>query len=124
MSNKSITTTLFVRSLELSVNLGWRLPERGQEQAVLLDLEIRFPTPPQACENDNLDDTVCYATLINHIRANLENKHYHLVEHLSADIYAMVKPKLPPQSRLLVNLTKYPKIGGLTGGVCFSYGEV
>lgn len=117
-------TTLTIRGLELNVFLGWRSPERKQEQPVLLDMTIRFPTVPKACESDDLKDTICYAVLIERIRLALSQKKYKLVEHLSADIYAVAKANLPEQSQLLVRLTKFPKIEGLMGGVCFDYGDL
>ncbi|VVC74733.1 hypothetical protein AQUSIP_00050 [Aquicella siphonis] len=124
MPNKKLYTTLSVRGLELNVNLGWRDKERKQEQPVLLDLIIRFPAaPPAACETDELDDTVCYATLIEHIRHAIAHKKYRLVEHLSADIYRSAKTRLPRPCRLKIRLTKFPKIEGLMGGVTFDYGD-
>ena len=114
---------LYVRRLELSVNLGWRSPERKQEQAVELDLDIHYPNLPKACETDELNDTVCYAQLTDVIRKHIAKKHYRLVEHLSAEIYTIAKSHLPLEVKLRVRLTKYPKIEGLKGGVCFDYGD-
>ena len=60
MPNK-LFSRLNIRSLELNLHLGWRNKERTDEQVVLLDMEIRFPSPPIACTTDDLQDTVCYA---------------------------------------------------------------
>ncbi len=116
-------SALFVRDLELSVNLGWRHKERSSEQGVLLDLDIWLPKPPKACETDELDDTVCYAELSDKIRKGIGDTKYRLIEHLSRDIYQIVKKELPKKSRLIVRLTKFPKIDGLVGGVSFEYGD-
>ncbi|OGT54408.1 MAG: hypothetical protein A3F43_04820 [Gammaproteobacteria bacterium RIFCSPHIGHO2_12_FULL_42_10] len=119
----SIYSTLFIHRLELNVNLGWRNQERSKEQAVLLDMAIKFPTPPAACTTDHLEESSCYATLIEKIRNKIAMAQYHLVEHLSAEIYAVAKTHLPDNTKLTVRLTKYPRISGLTGGVSFHYGD-
>lgn len=116
-------STLFIRDLELNINLGWRTAERKLEQAVLLNMEIHFPKQPKACASDNLDDTVCYADLINEIRQKIAKKHYRLIEHLSAEIFQIAKSFLPSRSKLSVAITKYPKIDGLRGGVSFVHGD-
>jgi len=114
---------LSIRNLELNINLGWRLKERRQEQAVLLDIDIYFAKPPKATETDQLEDTICYATLIEAIRENLGEKKYKLVEHLSYDIYQFIKIRLPQKARVMVHVTKHPQIKRLSGGVCFHYGD-
>ncbi|MBX3708441.1 MAG: dihydroneopterin aldolase [Gammaproteobacteria bacterium] len=123
MPTKKLYSTLLIRNLELNINLGWRNRERKQEQAVLLDITIRFPQPPTACKSDQLEDTHCYATLIDDIRGKLAEKNFRLIEHLSAEIYAIAKAQLPKKTMLNIRITKYPKIKGLTNGVCFDYGD-
>lgn len=123
MAVKKCYAKLHIRKLELNVNLGWRNPERKLEQGIELDLEISFPLPPKACVTDNLDGTICYAELIEVIRNEIRTKKYRLVEHLCVEIYTIVKSNLPKKSKLKVRLTKYPKIQGLTNGVCFDYGD-
>lgn len=114
-------SSLSIKQLELYVYLGWPDLERHQEQAVLLDVDIWFPKPPKACVTDNLDDTFCYSTLIAGIRDKVANKNFHLIEHLNHEIYQFVKSQLPDQSKIIVRITKHPKIRGFTGSVCFSY---
>lgn len=116
-------TILRINNLELNLNLGWRSKERSEEQAVLLNMIIRFPKPPQACITDNLDDTTCYAKLIETIRHQISPKNYRLLEHLSAEIYDIAKKYFPHDSKITVSLTKYPRIGGLRDGVTFDYGD-
>lgn len=114
---------LSIKQLELNVNLGWRDQERRQEQAVLLDVDIYYAAIPKACETDDLTDTVCYADLIEKIHQHTRDKKYKLVEHLSADLYQLIKSQLSMQANIVVRVTKYPKLKGLTGGVCFHYGD-
>lgn len=114
---------LHIHNLELYLNLGWRNKERAQEQAVLLDIDFYFPAPPKACNTDNLEDTICYAKLIEEIRTTISAKHYRLIEHVSADIYQLVKQQLPENVILSLRITKFPRISGLKQGVSFVYGD-
>lgn len=123
MPTEIIYASLHIRDLELKVNLGWRNQEREQDQGILIDLIIQFPIPPKACATDHLEDTICYAELTDTIRDQINNKHYKLIEHLTAEIYTIVKMHLPNNSKLTIALTKYPIINGLKGGVCFRYGD-
>lgn len=118
-----LTSHLSIRNLELSINLGWRHKERQHEQSVLLDVDIYFAKPPKATQTDQLKDTLCYATLIEAIHENLGEKKYKLIEHLSYDIYHIIKKCLPIPAKIMIHLTKYPQIKGLPGGVCFHYGD-
>jgi 7,8-dihydroneopterin aldolase/epimerase/oxygenase len=114
---------LSLHRIELSVHLGWPEEERATKQLVLLDLDIDFAKSPKACETDELNDTLCYADLITHLHYKLATTSFRLIEHLSYEIYQLIKPHLPKNARLRLHLTKYPPIPSLKGGVCFSYGE-
>ena len=116
-----IKSKLWIRGLELSVYLGWPDKERQQQQIVLLDIEIQLPAPPKACLTDHLQDTLCYSTLITYLQETITNKKFHLIEHLTHEIYTLIKPRLPNHTKMALHLTKHPPIPGLTGGVCFSY---
>lgn len=114
---------LKIRQVDLQLNLGWRSKERAQEQGILLDIDIYFPIAPAACETDHLDNTVCYDQLIQTIREKLGDKPFRLIEHLARDIYLIVKTALPDNATTAIHVTKFPKVKGLIGGVCFSYGD-
>lgn len=120
---KALATSLQLRGFELSVFLGWPDVERATAQIVLLDMDIHFAEAPKACLTDQLGDTICYATLLQSLREHVALQSFRLVEYLGRDIYDFTKSQLPPKSRLLISLTKHPDIPGLTGGVCFRYGD-
>ena len=121
MPSKKNQTTLQLRGLELHANLGWRKKERGKEQAILLDIDLYFPETPKACVTDDLQDTICYAQLIEKIRCQIEEKNFHLLEHLTYEVYQLIKLHTPAKTKISVRVTKYPQIKGLTGGACFCY---
>jgi len=114
---------LSINSLELHVHLGWPEDERINMQKVLLDINIIFPDIPAACETDKLEDTFCYAQLINAIHKHAAAKHFFLIEHLSAEIYQFIKKEISKPARVNLRLTKFPAVKGLGNGVSFSYGD-
>ena len=118
-----IYSSLSIRGFEMRICLGWPDAERMHEQLVLLDIDILFPTPPRACETDHLDDTVCYDNLTRALHEKMHAQSFHLVEYLAHAIYHFIKPQFSADAMVTVRLTKHPRIEGLTGGVCFSYGD-
>lgn len=118
-----IKTRLYIKQVDLRVNLGWRQKERTTEQAILLDIDIIFSQLPGACKTDDLSQTVCYDQLIQTIRTRLGDRHFRLIEHLTQEIYLITKSLLPASASTIIHLTKFPKVEGLTGGVCFTYGD-
>lgn len=116
-------SAMLIKGLKFEVCLGWPEKERLQKQTVLVDIDLQFAVPPAACESDQLADTFCYSDLIIKIQKEIGEKNYRLIEHLSYDIYRMIKPMLSDKSKVIVRILKYPHIDGLTGGVQFSYGD-
>lgn len=114
-------SSLLISGLELSVHLGWPEEERLQKQTVLLDVDIWFPEPPKACVSDRLDDTVCYANLINEIHKKTKARKFRLIEHLASEVYKTIKSLLPEKTRVIVRVNKTPDVQGLKGSVRFSY---
>lgn len=114
-------SSLLINGLELKVHLGWPTKERQHKQRVLLDLDIWFPKPPKACVTDKLNDTVCYANLVKIIKDKTKGKKFHLIEHLCYELFKIIKISLPKNSKVIVHVTKSPKIAGLLGNVQFSY---
>ncbi|OGT38097.1 MAG: hypothetical protein A3F12_03160 [Gammaproteobacteria bacterium RIFCSPHIGHO2_12_FULL_38_14] len=118
-----MASSLLIRELELQVLLGWAAIERQKTQTVVLDLAIHFLKPPEAVATDKLEDTVCYALLVKHIRDSLSEKKFHLIEHLSHEIYKVVESFISVEAKINVSITKRPHISGLMGGTRFTYGN-
>lgn len=123
MLNDDYKSSLRIRAVELLVHLGWEDEEREQQQIILLDIDVKFNQPPQACVSDDLADTFCYAELITFLRKHISNQYFKLVEHLTKEIYTLIKTQIK-NARIKINLTKHPNVEGLTGGVTFSYGDM
>ena len=112
------------RGARLEVRLGCSAAERAVPQPVDLDLAVRFSKLPAACESDELGDTVCYAALIDAARAACAGREFRLVERLAHDLFARLRPLVPPGAELWLRATKLrPPIDGLAGGVAFSLGD-
>lgn len=124
MNIKKISTSLQIHGLELPVLLGWSEIERIDAQIILLDIKIKFLTPPAACQTDELADTICYDGLIEKIKQYLKKRTYRLVEYLAKDIFTLIKTNIASLESLTICITKHPKISGLNGNICFTYQEV
>jgi len=108
----------------LWVRLGCGADERAQPQAVDLDLAVRFGELPAACETDKLGDTVCYAELVEAARAAVAGREFHLVERLAHELFARLRPLVPPGAELWLRVTKlHPPVPELARGVAFSLGD-
>lgn len=121
---KHIKSHLLIRNLELLVHLGWPKQERLEAQIVFLEIKISFLKPPQACQTDELTDTICYASLIEKIKTEVKQSTYHLIEHLAASIFKIIQETINESISLSVRIIKHPKIAGLNGDVSFTYEEV
>lgn len=116
--------SIALQGLELSVFLGWPSRERAQKQVVTLDVIIDFAAPPTACKTDQLDDTYCYDTLVNHIKQMADARSFRLIEHLGHEIYDLIKQFIQQaETKISIRLVKKPTIENLVGGVAFCYGD-
>jgi dihydroneopterin aldolase len=117
-------SVLEFRGARLDVRLGCSADERAVPQAVDLDLAVRFPELPSACETDKLEGTVCYAELIDAARDACAGREFHLVERLAHELFAALHPRIPPGTELWLRVTKVrPPVADLAGGVAFSLGD-
>jgi dihydroneopterin aldolase len=120
-----LETSLTIKKLEFFLNLGWGKEERAEKQSVFIDIHLLFSTPPKACETDELNDTLCYDTLIQKLKNEMQSKEFRLIEHTAHDIYHFIQSNLHSENKLKIQIfiTKFPPIFGLTEGVCFQYGD-
>lgn len=120
----TIATSLFIRQLELNVNLGWTDEERSQKQTITIDIKIRFKKPPKACTTDNLADTFCYDTLIKEINNYVDPREFRLIEHLGHEVYQLAKNNVKNEALISIIVNKKPAwIENLKGGASFYFGE-
>ncbi len=77
-----------------TVNLGWTDEERAEPQPIAVDITLRYPTLPQACVSDELNDTQCYAKLLQIVESVCQSRPFKLIEHLAYAIHTAVKNQL------------------------------
>lgn len=114
---------LSIKTLELHINLGWSDKERLEKQTISMDVDIVYAATPKACVSDHLEDTVCYSHLVHELKNSLEQKTYHLIEHLCHHAYQVLKKSLNAHDKIRITVLKHPNIIDLTGGVAFSFGD-
>lgn len=113
-----------LNNLEFPVRLGWGSDERAGFQMVSINIELVFPEPPAACQNDRLEDTICYHRLTEQLRDYLGGQSFRLIEYLTRELYCRLRELLPAGIGIQVQTTKKPAIKELTQGVSFTYGDL
>lgn len=117
-----MNSKLALQNLELQVALGVSEKEQSQPQTVFLDLEIIFEKPPLGCSSDSIFDTICYDDLVKKIRHFCQNKSFHLIEYLGAQLLALIKNIIVSPAAINLSIKKNPPITGLSCSI-FSIGD-
>jgi dihydroneopterin aldolase len=76
---------IFIRDLRVTTLIGVYTWEKQVPQTLQLDLDIALPDN-KACASDNLNDTVDYADVAQHIQTVLNDGHFSLLETLAEHI--------------------------------------
>lgn len=120
----TINSFIHLRDLEFDVRLGWTENERTSFQKIKVEIKIIFATAPAACQTELLEDTLCYAQVIEKIQQELSKKEFKLIEHLSYSLYELIK-KTYTDIQLFtgVRVTKKIPIDDVTGHASFSYAD-
>ena len=114
-----------LNQFQLSVQIGWPHEERKRHQLIAVDVTLGFPSPPKACQTDQITDTLCYHALTDALKAGVENRWFRLIESLGATLYQIIREFVANDTLAIdVRITKKPAIAGLTEGVSFSYGDL
>lgn len=105
--NNSASGVLFLRDLKFQVRLGVPDEERAKKQEVLVSIEIIFLENSEMYQSDNVEDSICYDSLIKDISRYLEDKSWKLLEKLTYDLYELIKARAIP-NKVSVNVEKSP----------------
>lgn len=76
---------VFIRDLELMMSIGIYPQEKNSLQPVLFNLDIAV-SELEADAPKQIDDVVCYDTIVKTIKTLIKDTHYDLVETLAQDI--------------------------------------
>ncbi len=119
-----MTALLSLEGVRLEVRLGAGEQERARPQPVELDVEIHFDGPPEACRTDRIEDTICYARLVEAARELVAAHEFRSIERLGAALHERLRQELSGGARLWIEVTKLaPPIEELRGGAHFVLGD-
>jgi 7,8-dihydroneopterin aldolase/epimerase/oxygenase len=108
---------LILEKLNLLVKLGHTAEERQLPQRVSLQIKLSFDRLLEACINDNLLCTICYADLADDLQQFCENRSFKLIEALAYQLYQFLKIKLSKKIMGKINIflciTKNPQLAKL-----------
>jgi dihydroneopterin aldolase len=117
---------LQVSCYRLWLSVGWTEAERETPQPIDIDLSITLEAAPMATKTDRLEDTFCYATLLNTLATTSQAKSFKLLEHLAAVLVRAGEQFLCTQGYysavISVSVTKVcPPVRGVLGGIRVLY---
>jgi len=109
---------LILTDISLDVKLGYLEEERSLPQRVLAQIKLQFMQVPLACTTDNLQDTLCYATLSCDLQKFCDSRSFKLIEALGYQLYQFLKKKITEMTSGKVNIflciTKRPPLAHLS----------
>ncbi|MGC1855115.1 MAG: dihydroneopterin aldolase [Candidatus Aquirickettsiella sp.] len=112
-----MNSQLILEKLNLHVKLGHTAEERHLPQKVTLQLKLGFDSLLDACTNDNLMNTICYANLADELQQFCDNRSFKLIEALAYQLYQFLKIKLSEKINDKINIflciTKNPQLATL-----------
>ena len=127
------SSELSIDNFRLLISVGCEPLEKNRLQYVDITLKlIPQGAPPEACQTDNLADTICYAELCKVMRETATQKHFEMIEHLAQKLMESLKLYVaktrskgstqgaPPLDFELAVKKLNPPIEGLLGGVTFT----
>ena len=124
--DKTNSYKLLIADLRIWLHLGCSQEERFTPQLVSFNINLTFNSPPIATITNKLEDTVCYAGIVENIQALCQTKQFNLIEYLAAVIYKTIDQSLGDKKNnitlISVKISKMsPPIPGVHGWVTFSY---
>jgi dihydroneopterin aldolase len=98
---------LDVSNYETYIILGNNDCEKLEKRKVIVDVSLRFLEKNDACSSDDLQETVCYSSLLNFVDEKLKDANFNLVEKASQFLYDEISKYLNDETILTrVKVTK------------------
>ncbi|MES2998121.1 MAG: dihydroneopterin aldolase [Pseudomonadota bacterium] len=109
---------LVLKDIGLDVKLGHPEEERSLPQRVFLQVKLQFVDLPLACTTDNLQDTICYASLSCDLQKFCDCRSFKLIESFAYQLYQFLKKKIAEMTSEKINvflcITKNPPLATLS----------
>lgn len=109
---------VFIRKLELFMQIGCRETERAVRQKVRFDVDIKLNASVAAASGE-LGDSICYVSVKQLISEIALSKQWVLVEQLGQNICDSLLSQYPRAQSVRLSVTKYIVEG--TGGVGITF---
>ncbi|MDR1551459.1 MAG: dihydroneopterin aldolase [Holosporaceae bacterium] len=92
--------------------LGLDEIEKVTKRMVFIDISLRFPHGNRACQDDQITQTVCYRSLLCHMKEKLTNIEFNLIERVAQFLYDEISGYLDDKSILKrIKITKPTPMG-------------
>jgi FolB domain-containing protein len=115
---------LEINKLVLNISIGAESLERSNLQEIEFNISIIFISLPRACSSGNINDAICYAKLVDAIKAFCLNKEFNLIEQLSFSLHQHLKKHLLyPEDKLQLQICKKPPLAEIKGDCCFTVND-
>lgn len=121
--NKSLTCSITATDIMVLVNIGVSEAERLVPQSLSIDFQIIFSDIPNACNSDQLEDTVCYEKIINLINKFGATKKCQLLEHFGFELFGLLK-NATQNTKIKLKITKQPVINSFAGNTIFEISDI
>ncbi len=112
---------LEINKLILDISIGVEDEERAVLQSIELNINIAFAKIPIACSSGNIDDTICYAKLLESIKLFCLGKEFYLIEQLAFSLHQHLKSHmLHSEDILKLQICKSPPLKEIKDNCCFA----
>jgi len=110
---------LEINKLIIPVIIGVGLEERSNRQDIEINIKITFDDLPKACLSAEIEETICYAKLVENINEFCSNNQFLLIEELAYKLHRYLKQNFVPE-KLELQICKNPPIEQVKANCCFT----
>lgn len=122
-TDQKVLGLLDLGTLELMLRIGVSEEERSQPQRIVIKIKLDISNIISSIQNDDINSTICYDTLLNMISNSIYSKEFKLVETLALEVNNLIKKQFP-FIKNSVKVIKWPKVKNLTGSVSFTVSDL
>ncbi len=112
---------LEINKLILDISIGVENEERIIPQKIEFYISISFANIPAACHSGNINETICYAKLLESIRLFCLGKEFYLIEQLAFSLHQHLKGHMLHSKDILkMQICKAPPLKEIKDNCCFT----
>lgn len=119
------SSIISIDSLNIKAHIGLTEEERAKPQDIMVHVKLYLPKIPDACLNDNIDDTICYFKICKIIKSFCRDTECKLLEYLTYQLYMQIRASLNKDVKIRIRTDKCkPPIKDLCGAASFEYSDL